>query len=96
MAFRDRYVLSHVTNHAPNKPMRTPISGLETADQNGISSLNEIVSRLAFATKRIVSMPPVYCSIRWQRSRVWRILERHFRGNQCLPSGMRTSWCPVD
>jgi len=46
MVFRHRYVLSQVTNHAPSKPMSTPISGLETANQNGITSLNGIVPRL--------------------------------------------------
>jgi hypothetical protein len=46
---RDCHMLSEVTNHAPSRPIRTPISGLETANQNGIISLNGIASRLRFA-----------------------------------------------
>jgi hypothetical protein len=57
MAFRDGHMLSEVTNHAPSKPIRTPISGLETANQNGIISLNGIASRLTFAALKIVFIP---------------------------------------
>ena len=44
-----RHALSQVTNHAPIRPRSTPSSGLDTANQNGIISLKEIVSRVTFA-----------------------------------------------
>ena len=65
------------------------------ANQNGTTSLNGIVSRLAFAIERIVFIGSVYCSIRRRRLRVWQIFGRHFRANHCSLSGMRTSWCPA-
>src|SRR5262249_31787979 len=34
------HALSQVTNHAPIRPRSTPSSGLDTANQNGITSLN--------------------------------------------------------
>ncbi len=42
-------MLNQVRNQAPNKPIRTPINGLETANQNGITSRNGIVLRLTFS-----------------------------------------------
>jgi hypothetical protein len=50
------HALSHVTHHAPNKPMITPISGLETANQNGITSLNGMASGATIAVSKIVFM----------------------------------------
>src|SRR5206468_8272765 len=44
-----RHALSQVTNHAPSKPRSIPSSGLDTANQNGITSLNGIVSPSTFA-----------------------------------------------
>src|SRR5262245_30096143 len=43
------YALSQVTNHAPISPRSTPSSGLDTANQNGIISLNEMIPRATFA-----------------------------------------------
>src|SRR5215831_10923550 len=43
------HALSQLTNHAPIKPRSTPSSGLDTANQNGIISLNEMVPRARFA-----------------------------------------------
>jgi hypothetical protein len=37
--------------------MSTPITGLETANQNGIASLSEIASRPTAAVSKIVFMP---------------------------------------
>jgi hypothetical protein len=51
------HALSQVTNHAPNRPRSTPSSGLDTANQNGIISLNEMVSRATFGVWTIVFMP---------------------------------------
>jgi hypothetical protein len=51
------HALSQVTNHAPNNPMSTPISGLEMANQNGTTSLNAIASRLTFTVRKIVFIP---------------------------------------
>ena len=39
-----RHALSQVINHAPNNPTSMPTSGLNTANQNGINSCNEIAS----------------------------------------------------
>ena len=44
-----RHAQSQVTNHAPMRPRSTPSSGLDTANQNGIISLKEMVSRVTFA-----------------------------------------------
>jgi hypothetical protein len=54
------HALSQVTNHAPSKPVRTPSSGLETANQNGITSLNGSASRVGFAVCKIVFIPSAY------------------------------------
>ena len=43
------HALSQLTNHAPSKPTSAPSSGLDTANQNGITSLNGIVSPSASA-----------------------------------------------
>ena len=50
------HALSQVTNHAPNKAMITPIRGLETANQNGITSLNGMASGATIAVSKIVFM----------------------------------------
>ena len=39
------HALSQVTNHAPSKPKSTPSSGLETANQKEITSLNGMAPR---------------------------------------------------
>ena len=57
---RGCHALSQVTNHAPNKPMITPTRGLETANQKGITSLNEMTSRATGAVSKIVFIP---CSL---------------------------------
>src|SRR5437762_3400183 len=44
-----RHALSQATNHAPSKPRSIPSSGLDTANQNGITSFNGIVSPSTFA-----------------------------------------------
>lgn len=51
------HALSQVTNHTPSRPIRTPSSGLETANQNGITSLNGSASRVGFAVSKIVFIP---------------------------------------
>jgi hypothetical protein len=51
------HALSQVTNHAPIRPRSTPSSGLDTANQNGIISLNEMVPPATFAVRTIVFMP---------------------------------------
>src|SRR5262249_25968505 len=50
------HVLSQVTNHAPSKPIRTPSSGLDTANQNGIISLSGIAWRLTLPIRKLVFM----------------------------------------
>jgi hypothetical protein len=55
-AVRDCHAVTQVTNHAPSNPIRTPISGLEMANQNGIASLNVTAPRPAFALRKIVFM----------------------------------------
>ena len=49
MAFQDCYMLNQVMNQAPSKPIRTPMNGLEMANQNGIASFRGIASHLMLA-----------------------------------------------
>jgi hypothetical protein len=53
IAFRDYHMLIQAMNHAPNSPMRTPIKGLETANQNGIAFLNRIALRPTSSVSKI-------------------------------------------
>ena len=69
------HALSQVTNHAPNKPMITPIRGLETANQNGITSLNEMTSRPQVRFQKSLSYLSAYCSTWRLRLRVCWIFE---------------------
>ena len=63
-AFRDDQTLIHATNHAPSNPMRTPINGLNTANQNGIVSLKGIASLRTFSVSTIGFIRSAYCSDR--------------------------------
>ena len=45
IAFRHYHMLIQVTNRAPSNPIRTPIKGLEIANQKGIVCLNGIALR---------------------------------------------------
>ena len=70
IAFRDYHMLIQATNHAPSNPIRTPISGLETANQKGIVCLNEIALRPASSVSKIAFIYSAYCSNRLVRLRV--------------------------
>src|SRR5439155_1305730 len=53
IAFRHYHMLIQVTNHAPNNPIRTPINGLEIANQKGIVCPNGIALRPTSSVSKI-------------------------------------------
>ena len=74
IAFRHYHMLIQVTNHAPSNPIRTPIKGLEIANQKGIVCLNGIALRPTSSVSNIAFIHSAYCSNRPLRLRVSQVL----------------------
>ncbi len=70
IAFRHYHMLIQVTNRAPS---RTPIKGLEIANQKGIV-LNGIALRPRSSVSNIAFIHSAYCSNRPLRLRVSQVL----------------------